>query len=97
NQIFNESDPPTTSIVYAYYDPGVNFTDGTVLNLPVGVYFQISANNSFPNNTLPTLQSYPVIHLMDPDLIISENKHADTKFTELSSESTNLYALSPYQ
>ncbi|CAG8493933.1 26334_t:CDS:2 [Racocetra persica] len=97
NKILNQSDPSTTSILYVYYDSGVNFTDGTVLTLPVGVYFQISANNSFPNDTLPTLQSYPVIQLMDPDLIFNENKHADSKFTELLSESTNLYVLSPYQ
>ncbi|CAG8742998.1 20674_t:CDS:2, partial [Racocetra persica] len=97
NKILNESDPSTTLIVYAYYDPDVNFTDGTVLNLPVGVYFQISANNSLSNDTLPTLQSYPVIQLMDPDIITSENKHADTKLSELLSEGTNIYVLSPYQ
>ncbi|CAG8569375.1 3150_t:CDS:2, partial [Racocetra fulgida] len=97
NKILNESDPSTALIAYVYYDPGVNFTDGTVLNLPYGVYFQISANNSFPNDTLPTYQSYPVIQLMDPDLLNNENKHADTKLTELQSEGTNSYVLSPYQ
>ncbi|CAG8471474.1 1285_t:CDS:2 [Cetraspora pellucida] len=97
NQIVNESDSSINSIHYYYYDPGLNFTDGSVLNLPYGVYFQISANNSSPNDTLPIALTFPSVQIMDPDLLTNNNKHADSKLSELVSEESNAYVLSPYQ
>ncbi|KAF0534065.1 hypothetical protein F8M41_010238 [Gigaspora margarita] len=84
--------------IFAYYDPGVNFTDGTSLNMPTGVNFQISANNSFPNDTLTTLSSYPFMILVDQDLVTSLSNDPNSKsINSYAADTSNLFVLSPYQ
>ncbi|CAG8588869.1 13164_t:CDS:2, partial [Dentiscutata heterogama] len=87
----------SSAIVFFYYDPDIGFTDGTSLNMPIGIDFRISANNSFADDIGPALITYPIIRLIDPDLFNNTNKHADDKLIDVMSEESNMYALSPYQ
>ncbi|CAG8513567.1 18975_t:CDS:2 [Dentiscutata erythropus] len=101
SHVFNETDPTTNLNTFFYYDSGVNFTDGTLLNMPTGVNFQISANNSLPNDSLTTLLSYPLITLVDQELFTSYISGTDQPQSKLSntflSDLSNVYFLSPYQ
>ncbi|CAG8546730.1 16604_t:CDS:2 [Dentiscutata erythropus] len=95
DKISNVTD--TSVINFVYYDPDISFTDGTSLNMPIGFDFRISANNSFANDSSPAFITYPIIKLVDPNLFNNSNRHADDKLTEVLSEGSNMYALSPYQ
>ncbi|RIB13123.1 hypothetical protein C2G38_2099078 [Gigaspora rosea] len=84
-------------ITFVYNDPSTNFTDGTSMTMPVGFDFRISANNSFANDLSPAFITYPTIRLVDPDLFVNTDRHADDKLTVVLSEESNMYVLSPYQ
>ncbi|CAG8656904.1 10706_t:CDS:2, partial [Dentiscutata heterogama] len=84
--------------LFLYYDQGANYTDGTFLDMPTGVNFQISANNSFPNDTFPTLSSYPLMVFIDQDLATSFFSNPGSKFSDVFiADLNNVYVLSPYQ
>ncbi|CAG8742912.1 28371_t:CDS:2 [Dentiscutata erythropus] len=96
SQLFNDTESGFN--IFIYYDIGANYTDGTVPDQPTGVNFQISANNSFPDDSLPTLLSYPILMFIDQDLVTSVVNQPGSKFADVfASDSTNEYVLSPYQ
>ncbi|CAG8747178.1 23884_t:CDS:2, partial [Gigaspora rosea] len=69
--------------IFVYDDPGTNFTDGTSMNMPIGLEFRISANTSFANDLSPAFITYPTIQLVDPDLFDNTNKHAANKLNDV--------------